>query len=409
MIQLLKGEVLRHLSLISILLAFTFVGHSSAFTPQDTLSTDTAIQPATLTQSDTTMVADSLPVTSATPTMHSDHLLRGERLFYGLVYFADRAVNCAACHTIHQADTMNWNPGAAEIAIKYLDKSSDELEAVLLRPTGEKMAEAHASIDLTSQDVVMIKGFMDHIAIEGIKKPKPIITRLLLFIFFSLLFLFSIVDLVFLKLTKRKWILLLTLLISATYITDTLVREAIAVGRSQFYQPDQPIKFSHMVHATQNQTECLYCHTTAEYSHSAGIPSVNHCMNCHIIVRDGTNSGRFEIAKVVDAFDNEMPIRWIRVHNLPHHVAFPHDQHVGVVGVDCAECHGEVEKMDKVMQVNDLSMGWCLDCHRTREMDIMRNDFYSVYLKLREDVLANRTDMVTARMTGGTECMKCHY
>jgi hypothetical protein len=104
-----------------------------------------------------------------------------------------------------------------------------------------------------------------------------------------------------------------------------------------------------------------------------------------------------------------MPIQWIRVHNLPHHVAFPHDQHVGVVGVDCTECHGEVEKMDKVMQVNDLSMGWCLDCHRTREMDIMSNDFYSVYMKLREDVLANRTDMVTARMTGGTECMKCHY
>lgn len=409
MIQLLKGVVPRHLFFLTILLSVASPEHSSAFIPRDTLRAGTALQPAPQTQSDTTMAADSLSVTSATPMMHSDHLLRGERLFYGLVYFADRAVNCAACHTIRQADTMNWNPGAAEISVKYLNKSSDELEAVLLRPTGKKMSEAHASIDLTSQDVVMIKGFMDHLAVEGTKKPKPIITKLLIFIFFSLLFLFSIVDLIFLKLTKRKWILLLTLLISITYVTNTLVREAIAVGRSQFYQPDQPVKFSHMVHATGNQTECLYCHTTAEYSHSAGIPSVNHCMNCHIIVRDGTNSGRFEITKVVDAYDNEMPIRWVRVHNLPHHVAFPHDQHVGVVGIDCADCHGEVEKMDKVMQVNDLSMGWCLDCHRTREIDIMGNNFYSVYMKLREDVLANRVDMVTARMTGGTECMKCHY
>jgi len=409
MIQLLKGEALRHLFFITLLLSIASVGHSSAFTLQDTLRADTAFQPATQTQADTIMAAGPLAVTSALPTMHSDHLLRGERLFFGLVYFADKAVNCAACHTMYQADTMNWNPGASEISLKYLNKGSEELENVLLRPAGKKMAEAHASIDLTSQDVVMIKGFMDHIAREGIKEPKPVINRLLLFIFFSLLFLFSIVDLVFLKLTKRKLILLLTILISITYITNTLVKEAIAIGRSQFYQPDQPVKFSHMVHATLNQTECLYCHTTAGYSHSAGIPSVNHCMNCHIIVRDGTNSGRFEIAKVVDSYDNKMPIQWIRVHNLPHHVAFPHDQHVGVVGLDCAECHGEVEKMDKVMQVNDLSMGWCLGCHRTREMDIMSNDFYSVYMKLREDVLAKRTDMVTARMTGGTECMKCHY
>jgi hypothetical protein len=438
MIQMLIGKVLGHLFFLILLIAFTASGQATAAPPQDTVRPDTALKPKTTQQADTapspdttllsdttlradttisldttpeadsTLILDTIGV-PAEPTLHTDHLLRGERLFYGLVYFADKAVNCAACHALRQADTLNWNPDGLEISRKFLDMSSDELEAVLLRPTGKKMAEAHANIDLTSQDVIMIKGFMDYIAAEGIKDPKPIITRLLLFIIFSLLLLYSLVDLVFLKLVKRKWILLIVLIISATYITDTLVREAIRVGRSQFYQPDQPVKFSHRVHATDNQTECLYCHFTASYSHTAGIPPVNQCMNCHIIVRDGTNSGRFEIAKVVEAFDTKMPIEWIRVHNLPHNVAFPHDQHVGVVGLDCKECHGEVEQMNRVMQVNDLAMGWCLECHRTRELDIMKNDFYSVYMKLREDVLANRIDMVTARMTGGTDCMKCHY
>lgn len=155
MIQLLKGKVLRLLFFLTILPAITTVGHSSVFTQQDTIRADTALVPGTSRVIDTTEVDYTLPPSSATPTMHSDHMLRGERLFYGLVYFADRAVNCAECHTTRPTKTLNWNPDAAEISIKYLNKSSDELEAVLLRPTGKKMAEAHASIDLTSQDVVM--------------------------------------------------------------------------------------------------------------------------------------------------------------------------------------------------------------------------------------------------------------
>ena len=343
------------------------------------------------------------------PTLHSDHMLRGERLFYGLVYFGEKSVNCAGCHNTRLIDTLNWNPDALEISLAYLDKSTDDLGEVLLNPRGKKLAEVHANITLSEGDLVMLKAYMDKIAQTGIERSKPVINKLLLFIFFSGLILLSLADLILLKMVKAKWIHLIVILFSFYWVSGTLVKEAKAIGRSLNYEPDQPIKFSHQIHAHDNQTACLYCHSTAEYAHSAGIPSVNQCMNCHVIVREGTYSGRFEINKIVEAYEKAIPVRWIRVHNLPHHVFFSHAQHVGAAGLDCAECHGDVEQMHRLRQVHDLSMGWCLDCHRTTEVDIFNNEYYSLYNKLREDVRSGRIDMVTARETGGTECMKCHY
>ena len=352
---------------------------------------------------------DTLLTAESVYTMHADHLIRGERLFYGLVYFGDRAVNCAGCHNTRLIDTLNWNPDAYEISLSYREKNIDEFTSVLLNPLGKKLAEAHEGIDLTGNDLIMLKAYMDHFAEKGMEKSKPVVNKLILFLLFSGLVFLSLVDLIVLKKVRMKWIHLIVILFSLYKVTDTIVREAVAIGRSQYYEPDQPVKFSHNVHAHDNQTECLYCHTTAEYAHSAGIPSVNLCMNCHVIVRDGTKSGRFEINKLVDAFENRMPVRWIRVYNLPHHVFFSHTQHVGVAGLDCSECHGEVKQMHRINQVYDLSMGWCLKCHRTAGVDIFNNEFYSVYMDLKEDVLAGKVNMVTARETGGTECMKCHY
>jgi hypothetical protein len=341
--------------------------------------------------------------------LQANHMIRGERLFYGLVYMADRSVNCAGCHNTKVIDTLNWNPDALEISRAYLEKTSEELAAVLLKPTGKKMAEAHANIDLSSEDVIMMKAFMDHFAKIGLQEKKPVINRLLLFISAILLIFLSLADLLVLKKLSTKWVHLLVILASLFWIIYTLVIEAIAIGRSEFYEPDQPIKFSHVVHAKENQTECLYCHSTAEYGHVAGIPYVNQCMNCHIIVREGTHSGRSEINKILAAAENGVPMRWVQVHNLPDHVSFSHAQHVGAAKLDCVECHGEVENMHRVRQVYDLSMGWCLDCHRTKEVDIMNNEFYSNYMQLREDVLSGKIKYATALETGGTKCMKCHY
>ncbi len=186
-------------------------------------------------------------------TLKAEELIRGERLFFGLVYPEDRAVNCASCHNVHESDTLNWNPDALEIAIKYQSKSASDLNTVLLKPVGKKMAEVHKEIKLSPEDVVMIKGYMDRLVDSGLKETKPVITNLLLFIIASVLLLFSMVDLIISKIVKWSWINYLIMLFTGAFITYTLVIDGIALGRSPGYAPLQPIKFSHAVHARAEQ------------------------------------------------------------------------------------------------------------------------------------------------------------
>lgn len=347
----------------------------------------------------------------------SDHgisaeaVVRGERLFYGLVYMGEKSVNCAACHNVrfNNSDTLNWNPDAYEISLKYQQLSPEELELALLKPSGAKLSEVHGNIDLSPEDIVMIKAYMDTIAGKGLIQPKPVVSKLLIFIFLILLILFSITDLLITRKLTPKWIHLVIILGSGFFITKTLVIDSIAIGRSEGYSPDQPLKFSHTIHAGQNKTDCLYCHPSAEYSKSAGIPGTNVCMNCHLIVRSGTHSGAWEVNKVIAAYENNVPIEWIRIHNNPDHVFFSHAQHVSIGKLDCQECHGEVESMDRVTQVSDLSMGWCISCHRESKVDFHSNEFYANYEKLADQVRKGEMNAVTVEAVGGIECMKCHY
>jgi len=339
----------------------------------------------------------------------AEELIRGERLFYGLAYLKDVSVNCADCHNTTVADTLNWSPDAAEISNKYLQKSARELSKILLKPAGQKMSQAHKDFHLTPEDIVLIKAYMDKFTDIGLKQNKPVITNLFLFIVASIFLLFSITDLIISKILKRKWINYIILTITGIFITYTLVVNALAIGRSKDYSPMQPVKFSHTVHAGQNGTDCIYCHSSAPYSKTAGIPPENVCMNCHLMVRNGTRSGVFEISKIISSYENQKPIEWIKVYNLPDHVFFSHAQHVSAGGVGCVECHGDVKKMDVIRQVSDLSMGWCLNCHRTRKLDVKNNLFYSQYREMAEKLKKGEIDSITVAMTGGRECMKCHY
>ena len=345
---------------------------------------------------------------SADPEVTGRDIQRGERLFQGLLPAGPGMPSCASCHNIRRTDDFSWNPTAYEIALQYRERTAEELASVIMDPTTAKMIEVHEGYQLSDEQILFIKAYLDILAEDGVRE-RPVITSLLLFLMVVLLLMTALADLLFLKKIPYKLVHLAVILGAGFFITTTIVHEAVSIGRSQYYAPDQPIRFSHQVHVDDNQTDCLFCHSIAGYSHPAGIPSVSQCMNCHIIVREGTHSGRFEISKLVEAYENEMPVRWIRVHNLPNHVFFSHEQHVSVAGLDCAECHGEVEQMHRVMQVNDMSMGWCLDCHRTREIDFMGNEFYSGYTQLQEDVRLGKIDIVTAREIGGTNCMKCHY
>lgn len=196
---------------------------------------------------------------------------------------------------------------------------------------------------------------------------------------------------------------------------------AQSVGRQQGYQPEQPIKFSHALHAGKWEIDCQYCHSGAREGKSAVIPSTNVCMNCHKAIDKGPEYGTEEISKIYAAigWDKEKkeyiegyeqkPIEWVRIHNLPDHVYFSHAQHVTAGGVECQTCHGEVENMEVVEQHSSLGMGWCITCHQETEVQFATNGYYSIYEKYHKDMKDGKMDKVTVEDIGGLECQKCHY
>lgn len=191
------------------------------------------------------------------------------------------------------------------------------------------------------------------------------------------------------------------------------------LGRQQGYQPTQPIKYSHALHAGTHKIDCQYCHSTAYNGKHANIPSLNTCMNCHKQISKGPKYGTEEIQKIYDAVGwdaynkdytkPQKPIEWVRIHNLPDHVYFNHSQHVNAGKVQCQTCHGPIENMEEVYQYAPLSMGWCINCHRNTEVKFASNNYYSSFTKLREDFNNHKVSKVTVTDIGGTECQRCHY
>jgi hypothetical protein len=196
---------------------------------------------------------------------------------------------------------------------------------------------------------------------------------------------------------------------------DTLM----GIGVTTNYQPEQPIAFSHKIHAGDNGIDCNYCHSSARNSKTAGIPSANVCMNCHANITSGTNTGKIEIQKIYDAIGynpdtreyiedyEQKPIQWVRIHNLPDLAYFNHSQHVSVGGIECQECHGPVQEMDVVYQHSELTMGWCVDCHRETQIKLEGNEYYTkIHEQMKEKYAGQK---ITVDKMGGLECGKCHY
>lgn len=125
------------------------------------------------------------------------------------------------------------------------------------------------------------------------------------------------------------------------------------------YMPRQPVPFSHRLHAGELDLDCRYCHASVETSSVANVPPTGTCMNCHhVIARESP-----KLAAVRESAKTGTPIPWVRVHDLPDFSYFDHGAHVRA-GVACASCHGRVDQMEEIRQVEPLSMSWCLDCHR---------------------------------------------
>ncbi len=213
-------------------------------------------------------------------------------------------------------------------------------------------------------------------------------------------------------------IVTLVLLVGLAFSVSLLIPKVSAYrlpGLDRGYEPLQPIAFSHRLHAGDLQISCVYCHSGSEQSRYAGVPAASTCMNCHRFVTTTLGAVRAEdelaqqqkrpprrlvspeIQKIYDALalNDKMqrdpakaphPIAWTSVYNLPDFVYFDHRAHVNA-GVACQTCHGPVETMERMRQVPDLSMGWCVNCHR----DVTKNG------------------VAGKRVFASTDCSTCHY
>lgn len=225
--------------------------------------------------------------------------------------------------------------------------------------------------------------------------------------------------------------------------------DLMGIGVYEGYTPEQPIKFHHAIHVDKHGIDCEYCHFTPRKSKHASIPHAMLCMNCHKEVKEGENSGTKEIAKIYESvgFDTEtntyiegyeqQPIDWVKVHNLPDHVFFSHQQHVEVGNIDCKQCHGPVnqfvEGMISPVELTNsqnlpgqvmlskptLTMGWCIECHRESKIDMSSSGYYEdLHARMVEEGnelgnefwrKINEDNIITVKEMGGWECAKCHY
>ena len=133
------------------------------------------------------------------------------------------------------------------------------------------------------------------------------------------------------------------------------------------YRPQQPIPYSHKLHAGDLGLDCRYCHTAGEKAAFAGVPPFQTCMNCHKLILPESE----KLLKVRESWATGAPIEWVRIHDLPDYAYFDHSIHLSA-GVGCESCHGNVARMEKVTQSKTLSMSWCLDCHRNPDSQLRR-------------------------------------
>ncbi|WP_348797626.1 c-type cytochrome [Flavobacterium adhaerens] len=216
---------------------------------------------------------------------------------------------------------------------------------------------------------------------------------------------------------------ILMLLIGAYLVYGFLMQ----VGVDQEYQPIQPIHYSHKIHAGDNEINCKYCHSASRVSKTAGIPSLNVCMNCHKTISEVAEttatpeySKAFYDAQIQKLYKavgwdpatqsytgKTEPVKWVRIHNLPDFVYFNHSQHVTVAGIECQTCHGPVETYEIMKQFSPLTMGWCVNCHRKTDVKMEGNEYYK---KIHEELSKKYgVEKLTAAQMGGLECGKCHY
>ncbi|MBI5362013.1 MAG: cytochrome c3 family protein [Planctomycetes bacterium] len=193
--------------------------------------------------------------------------------------------------------------------------------------------------------------------------------------------------------------------LGGAYVVTLFAYGASPVTLNVGFAPEQPVPFSHALHAGELALDCRYCHTTVEQAARAAIPPTETCMNCHQRIRTQSDA----LAPVVASFASGDPVHWKRVHDQPDYVYFDHSAHV-TRGVGCVTCHGRIDTMERVRQEEPLSMGWCLDCHRDPAPNLRPPEF-ATSMDWQPDRPAREYGEELARARGirpSTDCSTCH-
>ena len=171
------------------------------------------------------------------------------------------------------------------------------------------------------------------------------------------------------------------------------------------YSPTQPVAYSHKLHAGNMGMDCLYCHSTVDKAAYAAIPATEVCMNCHERVKPQSP----EITKIRESYATGSPIRWVKIHRLPDYVYFNHKAHV-TVGVSCVSCHGRIDQMAEVKQAKELTMAWCLECHRAPEANIRPVELVTKldWKPDRDPAEIGREIIAAKHILPPTNCSGCH-
>ena len=184
-----------------------------------------------------------------------------------------------------------------------------------------------------------------------------------------------------------------------------LTNNKISLFYNDGYEPDQPIPFSHKLHAGELGMDCRYCHTTVDVSRHSSLPSLNICMNCHRLVK--TESPW--IKKITEAYNENKPVYWEKVNLLPDHVKFSHFHHIKA-GKDCTLCHGPVEEMEVLYQHSSFSMGFCVNCHRQApEPNQMTKTKALNILSTGEEIKVLKDLKPGGHRQAPINCSVCHY
>ncbi len=330
----------------------------------------------------------------------------GEKHFLEIVNA--EGLSCVTCHYFEEPDSINWNPSAMDLAGRSGIYKTAGTGEYFSNPVGEVLKNAHSGISISDEQQSEIIAYLDHLQTNPFVPAKHTRWRMLLFLG---MFLFLILLRIEKKRLGKLPRIVRRILVPAAWVVigAIIVQDALGFNLSQDYAPVQPIKFSHSIHATDNKIDCNYCHPGVLKGRNAEVPPVNLCMNCHKHQQEGTRTGKFEIRKVLQAAEDSVAIRWVRIHQLPDFTYFNHMQHVTIGGVECITCHGEVENMHIVRQVEDLSMGWCIKCHDETKVDFS-NDYYKTYYPvLNDSLLTGRIDSIMVSDINGRECSICHY